>query len=79
MAMVEIQCCKVIDAGTKQHPTPNGFAAACSGLSTRFADEPDGHDGNPSWLTVCVHVGAMRSVTDRDNDQMISGGKRWLD
>jgi hypothetical protein len=44
MALVEIQCCKVIDATS----TPNGFAAACLGLSTRFFfadDGPDEHDG----------------------------------
>jgi len=39
---------KVIDAAS----TPNGFAAAYSGLSTPFLlIEPDGHDGSPSWLT----------------------------
>jgi hypothetical protein len=38
----------VIDAAS----TPNGFAAAYSGLSTPFLlIEPDGHDGSPSWLT----------------------------
>jgi hypothetical protein len=62
--------------GIKAASTLNGFAAACSGLSTRFADGPDGHDGSSraSQLAYhCIYVGAMGRVTTQRHDKVIFG------
>jgi hypothetical protein len=78
MALVEIQCCKVIDATS----TPNGFAAACLGLSTRFfllmMDRTNTMELSciPASFYRRVHISAIGRVTIQRHDKVIFGGKR---